>query len=219
MADGVFSMEGDICILPELIAIKKEFGCYLLVDESHALGVIGAGRPRHRRALRHFPRWGGHVDWLVGQGDSVQRRFHRRLAGAIHLPAARRRPVHLLGRAVSLGGRRYLRLAGDSAQRAGAGGATALERPLPARGPARSGLQHPHVGDGGDSGDARGRLTTARFAGKMRELGIVVTPVMFPAVAQGIARLRLCATAAQSAGDLEFALDAFRRLRDTIPAR
>jgi glycine C-acetyltransferase len=58
-------------------------------------------------------------------------------------------------------------------------------------------------------------LTTAVFAGKLRELGIAVTPVMFPAVAQGIARLRLCATAAHSTGDLEFALDAFRRLRGT----
>ena len=59
-------------------------------------------------------------------------------------------------------------------------------------------------------------LTTARFAGKMRELGIAVTPVMFPAVAQGIARLRLCATAAHSTGDLEFALEVFGRLRNTV---
>jgi len=58
--------------------------------------------------------------------------------------------------------------------------------------------------------------TTAFFAGKMRELGIVATPVMFPAVAQGNSRLRLCATAAHSAADLEFALGVFRRLRDTV---
>jgi 7-keto-8-aminopelargonate synthetase-like enzyme len=41
IADGVFSMDGDICPLPELIAIKKEFGCFLLMDEAHAIGVIG----------------------------------------------------------------------------------------------------------------------------------------------------------------------------------
>src|ERR1700742_1455333 len=41
ISDGVFSMDGDICILPELIAIKKEFGCFLLVDESHASGTLG----------------------------------------------------------------------------------------------------------------------------------------------------------------------------------
>ena len=43
--------------------------------------------------------------------------------------------------------------------------------------------------------------------------GILVTPVMFPAVAQGIARLRLCVTAAHSTEDLEFALGVFRKLR------
>src|SRR5690242_9515202 len=30
VADGVFTMAGDICRLPELIALKKEFGCYLM---------------------------------------------------------------------------------------------------------------------------------------------------------------------------------------------
>jgi glycine C-acetyltransferase len=51
------------------------------------------------------------------------------------------------------------------------------------------------------------------MAGRLRELGIAITPVMFPAVAQGAARLRLCATAAHTIQDLEFALDAFRQLR------
>ena len=41
-SDGVFSMDGDICLLPEIIAIKKEFECFLLMDESHASGVLGA---------------------------------------------------------------------------------------------------------------------------------------------------------------------------------
>ena len=41
ITDGVFSMDGDICLLPEIIRIKKEFGCFLLVDDSHATGVLG----------------------------------------------------------------------------------------------------------------------------------------------------------------------------------
>jgi glycine C-acetyltransferase len=53
----------------------------------------------------------------------------------------------------------------------------------------------------------------ALFAGRLRELGIVVTPVLFPAVPQGAARLRICVTAAHTTEDLELALDAFRRLR------
>src|SRR5580693_7118029 len=41
IADGVFSMDGDICPLPDLIQVKREFGCFLMIDESHASGVLG----------------------------------------------------------------------------------------------------------------------------------------------------------------------------------
>jgi 8-amino-7-oxononanoate synthase len=39
--DSVFSMDGDLCLLPELLAIAEEFACMLLVDEAHATGVMG----------------------------------------------------------------------------------------------------------------------------------------------------------------------------------
>jgi 8-amino-7-oxononanoate synthase len=39
--DSVFSMDGDLCLLPELMAIAEEFTCMLLVDEAHATGVMG----------------------------------------------------------------------------------------------------------------------------------------------------------------------------------
>lgn len=39
--DTVFSMDGDLCPLPDLIAIAEEFECMLLVDEAHATGVMG----------------------------------------------------------------------------------------------------------------------------------------------------------------------------------
>ena len=53
----------------------------------------------------------------------------------------------------------------------------------------------------------------AFFAGALRDRGIMVTPVMFPAVAMGSARLRLCVTAAHTRENLEFALDVFKELR------
>jgi len=40
--DGVFSMEGDLCNLPELVRLKKKYGARLMVDDSHGAGVMGA---------------------------------------------------------------------------------------------------------------------------------------------------------------------------------
>jgi 8-amino-7-oxononanoate synthase len=43
VVDGLFSMEGDIAPLPEIIALCKKFGSRLMVDDAHALGVLGGG--------------------------------------------------------------------------------------------------------------------------------------------------------------------------------
>lgn len=48
--DGVYSMEGDIANLPELVKLKHEFDTAILVDDAHAVGVIGetgAGTAEH----------------------------------------------------------------------------------------------------------------------------------------------------------------------------
>jgi len=42
--DGVFSMSGEIARLPELASVCREHGARLLVDDAHAIGVIGRGR-------------------------------------------------------------------------------------------------------------------------------------------------------------------------------
>ncbi|MGN1394483.1 MAG: aminotransferase class I/II-fold pyridoxal phosphate-dependent enzyme [Succinivibrionaceae bacterium] len=41
VTEGLFSMDGDIPNLLELLRIKKEYGCVLMIDEAHALGVLG----------------------------------------------------------------------------------------------------------------------------------------------------------------------------------
>ena len=41
MTDGVFSMEGSLAPLPELVEITREYGAFLVVDESHGTGVLG----------------------------------------------------------------------------------------------------------------------------------------------------------------------------------
>ncbi|MFB8792081.1 MAG: 8-amino-7-oxononanoate synthase [Potamolinea sp.] len=39
--DSVFSMDGDICQLPDILTLAEEFNCMVLVDEAHATGVLG----------------------------------------------------------------------------------------------------------------------------------------------------------------------------------
>ncbi|MCW6051890.1 8-amino-7-oxononanoate synthase [Lyngbya sp. CCAP 1446/10] len=42
ITDSVFSMDGDLCPLPQLLGLGEQFNCMVLVDEAHATGVFGA---------------------------------------------------------------------------------------------------------------------------------------------------------------------------------
>ncbi|MCL1796438.1 MAG: aminotransferase class I/II-fold pyridoxal phosphate-dependent enzyme, partial [Clostridia bacterium] len=41
VVEGVYSMDGDMAPMPEIVALKKKYGCFLLVDEAHSACVIG----------------------------------------------------------------------------------------------------------------------------------------------------------------------------------
>ncbi len=51
VVDGVFSMEGDIAPLPEMLPVTREFGARLMVDDAHAAGVLG---PNGEGTAAHF---------------------------------------------------------------------------------------------------------------------------------------------------------------------
>lgn len=51
IVDGVFSMEGDIANLPEIVRLAKKYGAVVMVDCAHAVGVIGKGG---RGTASHF---------------------------------------------------------------------------------------------------------------------------------------------------------------------
>ena len=42
VAEGLYSMDGDVADLPSLVALKEKYGAWLMIDEAHALGVLGA---------------------------------------------------------------------------------------------------------------------------------------------------------------------------------
>lgn len=43
VTDGVFSMEGDVCNLPEIVRLAKQYDATVMVDEAHGIGVFGKG--------------------------------------------------------------------------------------------------------------------------------------------------------------------------------
>ena len=51
VVDGVFSMEGDIAALPDIVKVTRDFQAGLMVDDAHGLGVLGA---RGRGTTEHF---------------------------------------------------------------------------------------------------------------------------------------------------------------------
>jgi 8-amino-7-oxononanoate synthase len=62
IVDGVYSMEGDIAPLPDIVAAAEEFGARIMVDDAHGIGVLGAGG---KGTLEHFGLT-DHVDLVMG---------------------------------------------------------------------------------------------------------------------------------------------------------
>jgi glycine C-acetyltransferase len=62
ITDGVFSMDGDLAKLPEIVALAKKFDCMTYVDDAHGSGVLGESG---RGTVDHFGLH-GEVDFIIG---------------------------------------------------------------------------------------------------------------------------------------------------------
>lgn len=62
ITDGIFSMDGDIAPLPDLISLKNRYDFFLMVDEAHATGVIG----ENGRGVVDFFNLTDYVDIIMG---------------------------------------------------------------------------------------------------------------------------------------------------------
>lgn len=71
ISDGVFSMEGDLAKLPEIVALAKRYNGVTIVDDSHGTGVTG---PTGRGTIEHFG--------LTGQIDIITGTLGKALGGA-----------------------------------------------------------------------------------------------------------------------------------------
>lgn len=63
VVEGLYSMDGDIPNLPELLELKDRFGCWLLVDEAHSIGGLG---PNGRGISEHFGEDPRRIDIIIG---------------------------------------------------------------------------------------------------------------------------------------------------------
>uniref|UniRef100_A0A3P9A8X4 serine C-palmitoyltransferase n=1 Tax=Esox lucius TaxID=8010 RepID=A0A3P9A8X4_ESOLU len=63
LVEGIYSMEGSIVRLPEVIALKKRFGAYLYLDEAHSIGALG---PAGRGVVDYFGLDPRDVDVMMG---------------------------------------------------------------------------------------------------------------------------------------------------------
>ncbi len=71
VTDGVFSMEGDLAKLPEIVGLAKEYGAIVVVDDSHGTGVMGK---TGRGTIEHYD--------LTGKVDVITGTLGKALGGA-----------------------------------------------------------------------------------------------------------------------------------------
>jgi 8-amino-7-oxononanoate synthase len=198
ITESVFSMDGDSAPLKEIIELKKQFSALLMVDEAHALGILGA----NGRGLCHSTGESGSVDLrIVTFGKSVGSAGGVVAATSqwIDLILNRARsfiystaPPHAQAAAALAGLKIIAAPEGDHLRQALAGNVRLLCEKLSIKPPAAAII--PLI---------LGEETSAlRAADHLREGGCIVPAIRYPTVARGAARLRLSLSAAHTAEEI-----------------
>jgi 8-amino-7-oxononanoate synthase len=84
IVDGLFSMEGDIAPLPEIVPLCKKYGARLMVDDAHAMGVLGGGYG----TAAHFG--------MTGSVDLIMSTFSKSLASLGGFVAGDENVIHYI---------------------------------------------------------------------------------------------------------------------------
>ena len=214
--DGVFSMEGDIARLPDIVALARKYDAVVAIDDSHATGVLGRSG---RGTAEHYG--------MLGQVDIITSTLGKALGGAAGGftagPTAladyltqRSRP-QLFSNALpptvagsALAAVHHLEHNPELVTRLHENARYFRERllalgfkPLPGETPIVPVIL-------GETAQA------IRMSEALLDEGVFVTGFGYPVVPQGHARIRCQLSAAHTRDDLDFALGAFRRVGTTL---
>ena len=203
ITESVFSMDGDLAPLRDLVDLKDRHGAWLMVDEAHATGLFG----QHRRGLAEACEVSGRIEIQMGTlGKAVG-------AGGGYVCGSRALIDLLVNRARSFIFSTAPVPAAAAAARAGLELIQSpegeerrvrtwalldqLKNALIENGwplaPVQSAIVPLHVG---------AEAEAVALAARLRESGVFVPAIRYPTVARGAARLRLTVTAAHTAEDV-----------------
>ena len=211
VTDGVFSMDGDIAPLPEIVAAAEEYGAAVMVDDAHASGVLGKNG---RGTVDHFGLHGrvhiqvgtmskamgvlgGYVAGSQALRDMLIQRARPFLFSTSHPPAVAAAcvaAIHVLLEEPELIDRLWANTIYFKGELRRLGFDTgASETPIT---PVMM----------GDS------ATAGRFSGRLFEEGVFAQAVVYPTVALDKARIRTIVTAEHSTEQLDRCLEAFAKV-------
>ena len=207
ISDGVFSMDGDIAPLPEIVRLAKKYGAITMVDDAHGEGVLGEGR-----GIAHHFKLQGQLDIEVGTLSKAFGVLGGVITGKKELIEWYRQK-----------GRPYLFSTGLTVADTAAviegvkilSRSKALVKKLWDNAAyLRRGFQNL----GFDTGRTQTPITPVMlgdenlaktFSAKLMERGVFATPIKYPMVALGKARIRVMPSAGHTKRDLDFGLAAF----------
>ena len=217
VTDGVFSMDGSYAPLPGICELADDYRALVLVDDSHAVGFVGA----HGRGTPELLGVEGEVDILTGTlGKALGGASGGYVSGpaeVIGLLRQRARP-YLFSNSVapavvagSLAALELVREAGDARQRLDAN-AQLFRQLMTAAGFDLLPGSHPIV-PVMFPGEEGARLATA-IADRMLAEGVYVIAFSYPVVPEGRARIRVQLSAAHTEADVRACVRAFTTARD-----
>lgn len=217
VTDGVFSMDGDLARLPELCATARRHGAWVMVDDAHGfgcLGASGAGIVEHcGLGIEEVPvlvgtlgkSFGTAGAFIAGSDELVETliQFARSyIYTTSQPPAVAWATLKSLQLLREEGWRRAHLLALISRFRAGASalGLQLMDSPTP--------IQPLLIGDS---------ERALQLSAGLRQRGIMITAIRPPTVPQGTARLRVTLSAAHSEADVDRLLEALQQTLADLP--